>query len=120
MARYRLVTLTRAVPGREDEFNDWYDNHHLPQLLGLPGFRSAQRFRLARSLDPDPPPPWLAIYEIDTDDIDAVLGSLRDAAGSGLLTISDSYIRDPDQRVAAVFEEVGQLVRAPARPDERG
>jgi hypothetical protein len=31
------------MPGREDEFNLWYDPTHLPDVLKLPGFVSARQ-----------------------------------------------------------------------------
>jgi len=114
MAKFRLLTFTQPVAGREDEFNDWYANVHLPQVLSLPGFQRAQRFRLARSLDPTPPPPYLALYEIEADSVDVVLGGLRDASAKGLLTMSDSFLNDPQHRIAAAFEEFGPVVEASA------
>ena len=41
------------------EFNDWYDNEHVPARLALPGFGSVARFRATDSLTPE----WLATYE---------------------------------------------------------
>ena len=32
-------------PEREEEFNDWYDLEHLAQVVALPGFVSARRYR---------------------------------------------------------------------------
>jgi hypothetical protein len=48
----------------EDEYNNWYNNVHLDDVVSLPGFVRAQRFRL------DEPSKFeyrhLAIYEIKT------------------------------------------------------
>jgi hypothetical protein len=35
-----------ARPGQQDEFNEWYGNVHLPEVLAMPGVVSAQRFDL--------------------------------------------------------------------------
>jgi len=49
--------------GREDAFNDWYDNHHSPShVQGVPGFISAMRYRSADG------PHYLAIYELSGAD----------------------------------------------------
>jgi hypothetical protein len=34
-------------PSREQEYNDWYDNVHVPEVLETPGSVSARRLRLA-------------------------------------------------------------------------
>jgi hypothetical protein len=70
MAHYRLVALTNPVPGREDEYNDWYDNQHLGDVLNVPGFYSAQRFVAEDALSPEPPThKYMAIYGFESDDL---------------------------------------------------
>jgi hypothetical protein len=41
------IVRSNPVPGREEEYHDWYSRQHLPQLLAVPGFASAQRFVLS-------------------------------------------------------------------------
>jgi hypothetical protein len=48
------------------EFNDWYDNEHVPARLALPGFGSVARFRATDSLTPE----WLATYEVAPGTLD--------------------------------------------------
>ena len=41
-----LITVWLDVPAeREEEFNAWYDLEHLAQVVALPGFVSARRYR---------------------------------------------------------------------------
>ena len=47
----------------EDDFNHWYDTHHIPVRTEIPGFIGAQRYR-----DPDRPT-YLAIYEISSPEV---------------------------------------------------
>src|SRR5690606_19186746 len=47
---YAYVVLSNPVPGRDQEYNDWYSNRHLADVVAVPGFVSAQRFRL---VDPE-------------------------------------------------------------------
>ncbi|AXQ30688.1 hypothetical protein D0B54_19255 [Solimonas sp. K1W22B-7] len=103
-----MVVMSNPVEGREAEYNDWYQNVHLAEVVALPGFRSAQRFRLARSLTERETWPYAAIYEIETEDIDAVLQQLRDAAGSGGLTMSESLATS--RAYATIYEEHGSAV----------
>lgn len=63
-----LVVLTNPVPGKEDEFNDWYSNIHIQEICQIPGFKSAQRFALGDAqMGPTGQHQYLAIYEIDGD-----------------------------------------------------
>ena len=80
MPKYKLIVMTQPVEGREQEYNDWYQDAHLSDLVAVYGVKSAQRFRLSRTVVADPAPlPYLAIYEIETDDIDKTLDDLKPA-----------------------------------------
>lgn len=68
MASYLFVVLTRPVEGHEDEFNDWYTNTHLDDVLDLGDYVSAQRFRFAYANGLGPSHEYLALYEVETDD----------------------------------------------------
>lgn len=82
-----LVVYSTAAPGRDDEFNRWYDDVHVPEVLALGPFRSAQRFVLT---DPQPfaqTHRYVAVYAFDGDP-QAALAALLDAAGD--MTMSDA------------------------------
>jgi primosomal replication protein N len=49
MGRHILVVMTNAVEGKDQEFNHWYSNVHLGEVVAIPGFVSAQRYKLADS-----------------------------------------------------------------------
>jgi len=40
--KYIFVVQANAVNGREQEFNDWYTNRHLLDVMALPGIVAAQ------------------------------------------------------------------------------
>ena len=53
----------------DEEFSEWYDAH-LPEILSIPGFVSAQRFRLEPVVVDQTEPTsyrYLALYEIEGD-----------------------------------------------------
>lgn len=82
MSEYILVVLTNSVAGRDDEFNSWYDDQHIGDLLGLPGLVAARRYRLAEeqfdsTTFPTSPYRYLATYEIETDDPRSVMDALE-------------------------------------------
>jgi hypothetical protein len=55
-----MVRSVFSSPEHEAAWNDWYDNVHLPELLSVPGFVSAVRFRQLGAEGH-----YLAMYEID-------------------------------------------------------
>jgi len=88
MTKRLMVTLTNAAEGRDEEFNDWYDNVHIPDVLTIDGVQSAQRFEVEGD-DPAAPHRYLTIYELDREGA-AVMGDIIDAMGSGTFTGSES------------------------------
>jgi len=55
-----LLILAGIGPQDVDEFHRWYDREHLPERLGLPGFRHARRFAGEGAVRP-----WAALYETE-------------------------------------------------------
>ncbi|MDE2597182.1 MAG: hypothetical protein KGL44_09920 [Sphingomonadales bacterium] len=108
MPRYKMIALTNPVEGREDEFNDWYQNVHLPQVCALPGIKGAQRYRSAAALQDPFGRKYLAVYDIETDNLGATLGAFGQAAQSGALTSSDAA--NNADAYTVIFEEFGERV----------
>lgn len=80
MKTYYLV-LSNPVPGMEKEYNQWYSEVHLKEVLRIDGINSAQRFELTPSqLVPDQGYRYLAMYEIDSDDVEGTTRRLIEAA----------------------------------------
>jgi hypothetical protein len=53
----------------DEEFNAWYDAH-VPEILTIPGFVSARRYRLEQVVDDATEPisyRYLALYEVDKE-----------------------------------------------------
>lgn len=76
MAKFLMTVRANCTPGREEEFNSWYDAFHVPDLLATPTLVAAQRFRLADVQAPDYPGyikpefQYLTVYEIETDSLE--------------------------------------------------
>jgi hypothetical protein len=79
MPRFLQLVQTAPVVAAEAEFNRWYDEVHVREVLTMPGFLTGQRFRLLGD-DPAPQPRYLAAYEVESDDIAATLRMVRDTA----------------------------------------
>jgi len=77
MAKWVLVMETNATDvAHEVEFNEWYNKIHLPDVLETPGFIRATRYENTRPSKEKAK--FLAIYEIEADDIDKVMKALQD------------------------------------------
>jgi len=112
MAKYTFVVFTNAVTGKEAEFNEWYNRHHIPDVLNVPGIVSGQRFRLADtqfSRD-EKKHKYLALYEIETDDIAATLKELRARGGTAEIVPSDAI--DMNDVATFIFTPVADKVMA--------
>jgi len=72
MAKWLQVIETNCSnAARESEFNEWYDKTHLPDVLETPGFVRAIRYENTKPSEGQAK--FLAIYEIETDDIDGFM-----------------------------------------------
>lgn len=117
MPRYKMLVLTSAVEGREDEFNEWYQSRHLPDVTAVPGFQSAQRFKLAKVLSAGADAkPYLSIYEIETDDLDATISEMRGRARTERMPISLAMAAGT---FGVVYEEAGPAVSSITADDAR-
>lgn len=59
-----LLVCNDLVPEAQTAFTNWYQQEHLAERLGVPGFRSARRYAAIRASHP-----WSALYELDSIDV---------------------------------------------------
>jgi hypothetical protein len=83
-----MVVFSNPAEGRDDEFNLWYDDTHIPEVLEIDGVVTARRYELGVE-DPDAPHRYLAVYELDQPCTE-VLERLVERASDGGLTMSDA------------------------------
>ncbi|MGI4797457.1 MAG: DUF4286 family protein [Janthinobacterium lividum] len=105
MAAHVFIVMTNAEEGLEDEFNAWYDEQHIPDVLRVPGIKAVQRFRLSgkQRLDPPYPYKYLSIYEIESDDLDEVITPLKEWLGTERMPRSAAM---KSERAAFFFEPI--------------
>jgi hypothetical protein len=82
------VETRPSSPDRVDEFNRWYEEVHIPQVLALDGFVSARRYA------PTDDGPYVVVYELEGDGSAAVQTVIA-AGASGKLEMSDVLQLDP-------------------------
>ena len=91
--RYTFVAFTNSVDGREDDFNQWYDQQHVPDVLDVPGFVSAQRFVCADSQLGPVVHKYMTIYQIETENLDETLAAFGARAQEGKIVMTDAVDR---------------------------
>jgi hypothetical protein len=114
MANYKLVVMTEPKAGLENEFNDWYNNQHLADVVAVPGFRSAQRFELKDPMGFEHRNRYLAIYEIDSENPKEVLAEMFSRQGTPAMVISEAL--DMSKVSCGVFAACSPVVEAGAKP----
>ncbi len=58
------VVSMEVDPAIEDEFNEWYNEEHMPLLDAVPGILSARRFRAISGL-----PRYVAVYHLESPEV---------------------------------------------------
>jgi len=63
-----LVFTNCADPAREAEFNQWYNETHIPDMLQAEGFVAATRYQVLGEPGPGQGK-FLAVYEVEADEL---------------------------------------------------
>ncbi|MGG7102043.1 hypothetical protein [Rhodococcus sp. 24CO] len=102
MKHYLVVESHPSHPDRLDEFNRWYDEIHIPEVVALDGFVGGTRLAAA---DADGGPS-VTLYELEGDPHEAKR-NVHIAAAAKRLNMSDSlsYGPIPKMRIMAVQSE---------------
>lgn len=82
---YTLIVYTSPADGREDEYNAWYDEVHLPEFSALPGVIAGARFKVAG----DAKPRYAAIYQLSSHP-DEVMAAMNAGIKDGTVHMSDA------------------------------
>ncbi|MFK7897342.1 MAG: hypothetical protein AB8G23_16000 [Myxococcota bacterium] len=109
MERGLMMVFSNPTSAEDAEaFNQWYDEVHLGEVLSVPGVVAASRYELA---DAQMMPGedgfgrrFLAIYEIEADDLESVRDRIR--ATSGDRTHSPTLELDPLPAMA-IYRSLG-------------
>ena len=127
-----LMVWVDIDAARESEFNGWYDERHIPQLLQVPGVLGAGRYAALKG-----GPKYLAIYELENPNVvrgEAFLSAARIGAGDehaapsriGRNFLANAYRQifpvhsDPIEQTApmAPVLQMGRIDVSPAVEDE--
>jgi hypothetical protein len=98
-----MVVQSRPVSAdREHEYNEWYTSVHIPEILAVPGFTGARRYKVTSTDGPV----YVAVYDIEADDVTAPVKELSARSAAGRHTRSDLLATDPPP-VVTIAEQVG-------------
>jgi hypothetical protein len=86
---------------REAEYHKWYNDVHLAEIVSVDGIVSARRFAPT-----DGNGPFIAIYEIDCDDLDAVVQRLGELGAGGKMS-SLELLDMSTPPIPKVYREIG-------------
>ena len=74
-----VVMVNNTEPSKEDEFNKWYNETHIPDIVGTGIYYTATRYE---NTDPKPgEAKYLAIYETDHEDPIAAFTEMQKHTG---------------------------------------
>jgi len=88
----RMVVLTNFATGSEQEFNRWYDEVHVPEVLAIGPIVACQRFKVVDAQMMPQTHSYLAIYEFEGSAKEA-LEALQAATES--MDMSPAMQQDP-------------------------
>jgi hypothetical protein len=95
------VETMPVSPDREADYHRWYNETHLAEVTSVDGIVAARRFAPV-----DGNGPFIAIYELDCDDLDGAMQQLADLAAAGQMSSTDLLAMDPPP-VPRVYREIG-------------
>lgn len=116
MARYLYFAFSDCQdPAREEEFNDWYDNVHLPDMLESPGMIGATRWASAEPAEGQRRK-YLALYELETDNLEDFNAGIRERA---MWTIQQGRFSDLPEFDPPDIPRIYQQIMPEKRPKNK-
>jgi hypothetical protein len=116
--RYVYLVMADPLPGREWDFNDGYQNMHMGDLVQLPGWTGAQRFRLVPEIMPRHIQPLyrrgnLIIWDQEGDDLGKLQSESRAAIAGGKSRLIPGFDYSPEGPVSTTYQVIGPRTTRP-------
>jgi hypothetical protein len=99
-----VVQSRPADPSLEEAFNTWYRDTHLPEIAAVPGVTGTRRYRVVDP-DPDAPPTYLAVYDVEADDVMDAVRAIRNRPKTHDPVMREVLQMDPPP-VITIYEEL--------------
>jgi hypothetical protein len=101
MSKYVMVVQSQAKPGQDDAYNAWYDGVHYADILSIPGVVSGRRFEATPVGLGAPMLPYLAVFEVETENPASIMAELGKRAETGTMEVCDAL--DAEATVLRMF-----------------
>ncbi len=89
--KYYFMVFSNPVTGKDSTYLQWCKGQHIHDLLGIPGFVAAQFFKLPNAqFSATPPQRYLMIWEIETDNLQAVFADVSARLKDGRAVFTDA------------------------------
>jgi len=115
--RYVYLVMSDPLPGREFDFNDGYQNMHMGDLVQLPNWTGAQRFRLAPVTPRTTQQLYrrgnLIIWDQEGDDLGKIQSASKAAIAGGKSRLIPGFDYSPDGPVSTTYRVIGPRVTRP-------
>jgi hypothetical protein len=106
------VETMPVSPDREADYHTWYNDTHLAEIVSVEGIVSARRFAPV-----DGNGPFIAIYELDSDDLAGAQQRLAALGQSGQMSSLEHLQLDPAP-VTRIYREIGSYPAGSAQETE--
>jgi hypothetical protein len=116
--RYVYMVMSDPMPGREFDFNDGYQNMHMGDLVQLPGWTGAQRFRLVPDVEPRNIKPLyrrgnLIIWDQEGADLEKLRSDANAAIAGGKSRRIPGFDYSPEAGVRVYYQVIGPRATRP-------
>lgn len=90
--KFKFIAMTKAKPGREAEFRDWYLKTHLDDVFAIPAIRTAQLFEIAqvRKDSLGNGITMMAEYDCEAESPQVIVDELNARQASGQMPLTDA------------------------------
>lgn len=106
MPKVKMLVYTNSLDGEDEEFNRWYDEVHLPEIVKYSAAVAAQRFCLSEVQWDEPGShKYLAIYEFDVDSKQA-----SDSLKANMSKIDRSGSRSTNETKIVFYDAIGERI----------
>lgn len=114
--RYVYFVFSNPLPGHEAEFNDWYLNTHLGDLVQLRGFAGVQRFALEMSprlSSAGYDSGYIALWDMQDVDIAPLRARMKAAIDGGKSRLGPGFNYNPGGWTDAFYETISPRITRP-------
>ena len=91
MAKALLIAYSSAVPGKDAEYEKWYEEVHVPDLrAAIPSITAVNRYRRVDLTGGSERVRYVTVYELGDVDVATAAGQLGAAGQAGRLRSTDT------------------------------